>query len=236
MTAPIHILLAIGALIPIAGDLFRNRDKIAASCLLVPYAGYALFCLLLSWQIWGSRLQVPLFCLAGPVVAYAVGKNFPRLMAVCIALAVALALFSAVTNKSKPLVGKRFFLLRPTRARTRYYPNGEDVRPGLSALRVLCREREPKSVGIFARWNRFEYLVLWNLLYGDFPEPTLVKLNATRGKAPSALPSPDLVVGWFADPGETNAVFREKFVLVTNAGPVQIYSSRGNAEAFRRER
>src|SRR5207249_5811832 len=59
-TAPVHLLLAIGALIPIVGQFFRRDDKILLGCLLVPYGGYVLFCWLLAWQPWIRRLRVPL--------------------------------------------------------------------------------------------------------------------------------------------------------------------------------
>jgi len=220
-TAPVHLLLAIGALIPIAGFLFRREDKILLSWLLVPYGGYVLFCWLLAWQPWGTRLQIPLFCLAAPVIAYALGQRWPHFLLIFSALAFTLGLFSVITAETKPFVGNRTFLRHPNRAR--YYRN-EDVKPGLNALKAICRQREPKTVGIFAERNRCEYLLLWNLLYSDFPPPRLITMNPASGKAPS--PSPELVVGWRADPGETNAVFRETFLLVTNAGPVMIYLPR----------
>jgi hypothetical protein len=78
------------------------------------------------------------------------------------------------------------------------------------------------------KWLNRKKLVdmLWTLLHSDFPPPRLVNMNVAAGRAPSPPPRPDLVVGRGADPGETNTVFRETFVLATNAGPVGIYLPR----------
>jgi hypothetical protein len=226
--APIHLCLAAGALVPILRNLFRSRDKILATYFLVPYAGFVLFCWLLAWQDWHTRLHIPLFALTTPTIAYTVGRPLPRLIAVSSALAFAIALFSVLTMESKPLVGKSSFL-KHSKSRLRY-AGPDNPRPGLDALNDICRERQPKTVGIFAGGGR-EYVLLWTLLHGDFPPPRIVKMNTTYQKH-QTLPRPDMVIAWRVRPDETNVVSSEHFLLLTNVSPVQVYLPRQSGQSF----
>lgn len=66
----LHLLLVLVS----AGVLVLRRQSLPRS--LPPYAlslaaGFLLYCMLLKWQPWGTRLQLPLFVLASPLTALA---------------------------------------------------------------------------------------------------------------------------------------------------------------------
>jgi hypothetical protein len=86
-----------------------GRVRMLAVCLL---AAFVLFCLLLRWQPWHSRLHLPLFVLASPVV----GVVFERLTWPVLAISLALLGVSSVPflagNDAHPLLGRRSIFTR----------------------------------------------------------------------------------------------------------------------------
>ena len=70
----IHMLIASAALlvIPLLWVKGYYRNVIGYSCGV--FLGFVLFCLLLRWQPWHSRLQTPLFLMAAPILAITVSS------------------------------------------------------------------------------------------------------------------------------------------------------------------
>ena len=75
----LHLLLIAAAMVGAWRGGGGRRLRAFAGCLLV---AFLLFCLLLRWQPWHSRLQLPLFVLAAPLV----GVVFERLKPVLFAI------------------------------------------------------------------------------------------------------------------------------------------------------
>ena len=75
----LHLLLMAGAL---AGAWRRRDDRrllAFAGCLI---AAFVLFCLVLRWQPWHSRLHLPLFVLAAPLIGVVLERLRPALIAI----------------------------------------------------------------------------------------------------------------------------------------------------------
>ena len=106
---PLHFALigVCAVLIAARGDL---RKRLLAAMLCVAAAAL-LFCLVLKWQPWGSRLHLPLFLLAAPIIGAAIEstrrKWAPRALAGLLLIA---ALPWVLLNQSRPLVGPESIL------------------------------------------------------------------------------------------------------------------------------
>ena len=64
---PLHLLLIVGSLT--AYVLSKPRDRLIGLYLTCAVGAFLLFCLLLKWQPWHSRLHLPLFLLMAPAVS-----------------------------------------------------------------------------------------------------------------------------------------------------------------------
>ena len=70
--SPLHLLLILGALTTI--PFGRRRPTFLRGYALVVVVGFLLFSGLLKWQVWGTRLQLPWFLLAAPLVGHALDR------------------------------------------------------------------------------------------------------------------------------------------------------------------
>lgn len=83
-----------------AGDL-RERDLA-----LIVVTGFLLFCAVLKWQPWHSRLQLPLFMLAAPVVAVMLDRRLSnRLLSVVVGTMLLSAIAVPLLEPLRPMRG-----------------------------------------------------------------------------------------------------------------------------------
>jgi hypothetical protein len=78
VASPIHLLLFLaawpGLLLGMAGPGGPPRVRLAQLASVV-VVGFALFCLLIKWQYWGSRLLLPLGVLSSPIVGHWLARS-----------------------------------------------------------------------------------------------------------------------------------------------------------------
>jgi hypothetical protein len=208
--APVHVLLGIAVFAIALSGFFRPQDKWKMAFVLTPFLGFAVFCFVLAWQEWHSRLHIPVLCLVASVAPYAL-RRATMLFA---GAALAVALVSIITNEAKPL-----FHLK--KARHRYQSN--EVKIGLQEAMRAVIEHRPRVIGIFVRPHRCEYFLLSSLLKVQKSAPVFVKLNNSFPKIKSPYLEPDLAITWQRDPGETNGWFCSRYSLVSRQGAVGIF-------------
>lgn len=177
---PLHLLLAAAAL----GALVLRRRATASQVWAYAgalAAGAALFVVLLKWQPWGSRLQLPLFVLAAPLVAAALAPvASPRLLRAAAALLLAAALPWLLAGSPRPLVGRGSVLTTPDDAQ--YFANWPGLAaPFAQAARVL-RLAGCGDVGFVGGWDSYEY-PLWVLLRRSGPAARLRHVLVTNASA-----------------------------------------------------
>ena len=160
---PLHLLLILYALVAVcaSGALRRGTVPVYAGVLV---AGFLLFCLVLKWQPWHSRLHLPLFVLWAPAVGIALSWGWSRRIgsgAAAVLLVAALVLIGY--NETRPLYGPRSILF--TERADQYFatrPFGADYRAAIGYLNTQPHGK----IGLVLGANAWEY-PFWALLEGE---------------------------------------------------------------------
>ncbi len=131
--------------------------------------GFLLFSILLKWQIWGSRLQLPLFMLGSVLAAVVIGRLVPR-VALWIAVLVFLFSLPFVYYSDPRRIWEKdgsFALNKPRRQQ--YFKNLPDVEPLFVEATDFIKNRSamPEEIGLHIEFNEYEY-PFWILLKKDF--------------------------------------------------------------------
>ncbi len=224
----VHILLITIALLLIFLIRGDNRRYIYGAAFSVAF-GYVLFSLLLKWQIWGSRLQMPLFMLGACLAAAFIGRVVPRAAifaaVLCFTAALSFLFYSA---PRRILSDKNEFVLNEPR-RAKYFKNLPDLEPLYTEAAAFIRQQPamPEEIGIYIEYNEFEY-PLWILLKKDFAEkPTLRHVGVTNvsSKLANARPMPEFVITTRTETTIENVEYKE----VWSKFPVKILQKKETA-------
>ena len=226
--APIQVLLAIPAFGLVAARLFRRNDthqRMISFFLLLPFLAFFTFCFVLSWQVWHSRLHIPVLCLLSPVIVLAISDKAPRaLIAVC-SIAAVLGLYATLFNSSKPLIGK-FSIITSARQRSSMQPDAGFK--AAHAVATICKPLKPKVIGLAVQSGQCEYTLLRTLLRNLDPDPQFAKLNVSWRK-PGPVPVPDLLVSWYIPKERLSEINISKYSLILSTNAVQVYVPNTNA-------
>ncbi|OAI45213.1 hypothetical protein AYO42_03165 [Rhizomicrobium sp. SCGC AG-212-E05] len=185
---PLHVLLVFLAVAMLGLTLVRGAGRSTLPAAVWPYfamviAGGVLFCALLRWQPWITRLQLTFFILAAPALATIMVARFGRswLLATGTCLIVAAVPF-VIANQERPLYGNpvRMFAnhFAPNIASAspwqilswdnpkRYYA----IRDAVDAI----GDRASAGVGLLVDGNEY---VFWRMLKGErFRRPVHIEL------------------------------------------------------------
>lgn len=165
---PLHLCLYLAVIVICAG----KRDGAGMRCYIISVvAGFLLFCLLLRWQPWHSRLQLPLFFLCAPL-AGALLANLHRQWLVhgLVGLFSLAALPWLLCNISRPLVtlsplvpGYPDSILTVAR-QSSYFANRPELEKTYRETARLIAMRAVKNIGLDTgeNGNAWEY-PLWAL-------------------------------------------------------------------------
>lgn len=155
----LHLVAILVALFVVFTARGPNRAS-SWGLIIVVVAGALLFCGYLKWQPWNSRLQLPLFILAAPLIGAAFDGK--RLIArSTIAIFLVAGIFPLLFNFSRPLVGPNS-ILRLARNDI-FYLTRWDVREGHMQLADYARRRGCLRIGMMIGPNEWEY-PLWAML------------------------------------------------------------------------
>ena len=222
---PLHLQLAIGA----CGVFLWRRSRAGpgeALLLASLVVGTLLFCLVLKWQPWHSRLHLPLFMLAAPFVAIQITRWLhPRLVAIIVALVLFSAAPALLGNQTRPLIGARSVLSTP---RTdQLFINRPDLRdPYVGAVEFLA-SRGCRDLGLILGGNEWEY-PLWVLLREQPGSPPSVRhlrvQNVSRGLVEefSERPLPCAIFSMGQQAGEIVSWRGVRYLPSWSSGPVHV--------------
>ena len=160
---PLHLLLILYAIVAAgaSGALRRGPVLLYAGMLV---AGFLLFCLVLKWQPWHSRLHLPLFVLWAPAVGIALSQGWSRRIGQgAAAVLVVAALVLIGYNETRPLYGPRSIF--STERADQYFatrPFGADYRAAIGYLNSQSRG----NIGLVLGTNAWEY-PFWALIEAE---------------------------------------------------------------------
>lgn len=182
---------------------------------IVPYAlavtaGFLLFCLVLTWQPWGSRLHLPLFVLGAPAIGVVLGRLLPDMpgFAAAVLLLVA-ALPCALWNSIRPLAPPLDAIVRtvvkdsplpPTiltaDRESQYFTSRPDLWRSYVFASRLIKASGATSIGLKSGGDDWEYplLALIKDEPGDKPRVEHINVNNQSGTITLKDFKPDLLV------------------------------------------
>lgn len=155
----LHLVAILVALFVVSMARGPNRAS-SWGMIIVVFAGALLFCGYLKWQPWNSRLHLPLFILAAPLIGAAFDGKRPVARSAIAAFLLA-GIFPLMFNFSRPLVGPNS-ILRLARNDI-FYLTRWDVREGHMQLADYARRRGCLRIGMMIGPNEWEY-PLWAML------------------------------------------------------------------------
>ncbi|HEY8563645.1 MAG TPA: glycosyltransferase family 39 protein [Pyrinomonadaceae bacterium] len=194
----IHTLL-LTLLLPLV-FFFRNEEKslIRAAAFSV-FFGFVLFSLLLKWQIYGSRLQIPLFFLGCALSAACLARFLPRTITPVLVIAFIFSLPPLFLAEPRGVLTDdfRFGLTDGTR-REKFFRNSGDSEALFTEAADFVKEQKsaPEAVGLMLNVNDLEY-PLWFLLKDDFRQKPLiyhVGVENASSKLVGSRPLPEFII------------------------------------------
>jgi len=197
---PLHLVLFLLVSALLVGGAHRKWSVPYVAAL---FAGFLLFCIMLRWQPWHSRLQLPLFVLFSPVAAGVISalgrERTERRLVLLFSLASLPWLLCNVTRPVitlSPLVPGYPPSILATPRRLQYFADGScDLASYRDAASLIGRQGA-QVVGLSSGGNGREY-PLWVLTRTDgLRGPRLVHVGVKNvsGSIPGARPRPDVTV------------------------------------------
>ncbi len=220
---PLHFVAAL-----VAGVIVRRRrgaPGAPARLWAVLSAASALaFVIALKWQPWNSRLHLPLFVLACPLIGLAF-EGRRRLAAAWAAAFCLLAVPSLLLTWPRTLVGEGSVLTMPRV--TQRFRNHPQLQPVYETAADLVRDMGCRRVGMVLDWDSPEY-PLWPLLEARLGrdvrlEHALVE-NASARLAPPLADAPCALIVVGREPDGPLAWRGRTFVEGWRRAPVRVYA------------
>jgi len=163
---PFHLLLIGFSGAVIIGQLKRVSRAMIHWYVASLLAGYLIFCLYINWNIWITRLQLPLLVLwSAPIAITLSGLALAQARLYIVVVLVMASQYWLFCNETRPLIGKGNILSMSREEQ--YFRNS---RPSFTAQYThaasLLRKRGCAQVGLWLGYDSWEY-PLWILLKRD---------------------------------------------------------------------
>ncbi len=172
----------------------RRRKIFAGLWILL----FVLFSVVLRWQIWHSRLLLPLFVLAAPLIACWMAERRAGIRVAAALLLMAGAMPLLLFNRSRPVLGSDS-MFNKSRVEQYFVNRPELLEPYQEAARLI-NSHSANNVVLYFSGDSWEY-PLWALSKTTQPlqsagrDATLL----THLAEADSVPPPELILSWWAD-------------------------------------
>ena len=189
-----HVLMMPTLLVTVFGLRKKLRWEVAGYVAAI-VVGFGLFCVMLKWQVWASRLQLPLFLLAAPAVAIAAyrltnGRTF-AIGALVLLLGVS-AWEPTTRNMPRKMLSTSGTIFTKSRIE-HYFVSAPELETEYRSAIQVARSQGNNSIGLLLGTDAIEY-PLW-VLAGKSARnesPQFVPLNSHALQ--NAATSPEIVI------------------------------------------
>ncbi|MFA7658936.1 MAG: glycosyltransferase family 39 protein [Candidatus Gastranaerophilaceae bacterium] len=157
---PIHFCLILISIFVFFGvKKYKEKDGMA-SYLLTLTAGALLFCFILKWQPWGSRLQLPLVVLIFPFVGRVLSEISKEAAVNIIILIVMLSSFQRIFHNETRTLCSRQSIFKKTRIEQYFRMAKEQTQYNYSSVANLAKINKCHNIGIILGGDTIEYPLL----------------------------------------------------------------------------
>lgn len=170
---PIHfyLILLVICLCVICPSL--RKQKTILYYLLCVSGGFLLFCFLLKWQPWHSRLHLPIFILFCPLMGAVISNVLSRKMGNCIAFfLIGISLIWVFYNKTRPIIAEENIF--NTSRVEQYFNMGKSLKYPYTEAVNFVKFKKCSNLGLNLDVNVPEY-PFWILLQEDKKLGTRIK-------------------------------------------------------------
>ncbi len=157
-----HFWLALLAIIILFKSETLRKNKIFIAYLLATISSFLTFCILIKWQIWHSRLHLPVFVLMCPVIGIVLAQALNRKVSqyILIILLVAASPYLLI-NETRPIAATTNIF--NTDRITQYFAARTDLQDDYINVVNLVNQNSCHEIGLIQRPDAWEY-PLWVLL------------------------------------------------------------------------
>lgn len=157
-----HFWLAILAIILILFNKKCRQNQYLFTYLLVIISAFLLFCTIIKWQIWHSRLHLPFFILFCPIMGMVLADLLkPRISQYLLLLIFLIAIPYLGLNDLRPLIGVKSIFTNDRVSL--YFAARSPLKKDYLEVANLISQQRCENIGIIQRQDSWEY-PLWILI------------------------------------------------------------------------
>ena len=174
-----HFWLALLAIVLFFKDQRLRKNKILLGYCLATVFSFLSFCLLIKWQLWHSRLHLPIFVLMCPFIGIVLAQALKRSIAQFI-LIILLATASPylLLNETRPIAAAANIF--NTDRTAQYFAARSTLQADYISVADLVKQNRCDEIGLIQRPDAWEY-PLWLLLTQTSQRPIRVEnVNVTN--------------------------------------------------------
>ena len=153
-----HLFTALLCLIALPILWWRGYNRMATWYAIGTMLSVVLYCWMLRWQPWASRLHTPFFALASPLLSITItagksvmGKRVGQIFILCLFFT---SLFFAFDNKTRSIVSLNWFKYDRD---TLYFIAKPEISDSYKKVVKIVKERKAQHVGLYMGGNDWEY-------------------------------------------------------------------------------
>lgn len=190
---PVHALAGLGVVVLVF--ISRKRDRPLKAYLLLTASAFLLFCLVFKWQLFHSRLHLPLFILFAPVLGVIISRiRKEALVWPVIFIFFFAALPALLSNERRPILGRKNIF--NTAREEQYFSYRKFMLMPYVLTAKYVAARGWQDVGLVLGGDDWEY-PLWVFLKATTPDVRIQHLdvkNVSHGLMPAGAKRPEAFI------------------------------------------